>query len=322
MRQRFLLLVGLLSVLLLVSCGAKPIAVINGEEISEERFDRYFTQLKAYAEQMGTSFEGDDGKQQLADLKQDAMDGLIYETLIMQSGKKEGIKVTDKEVNDFLDQQVKGSFETEEKYQEWLDSMKMTEKEFKQKIEYQYTGQKLFDKVTEKITITDDEARKSYEGDKIPWEKIQVSHILISVERDTASKTDLEKAKEKALSVIKELDQGANFADLAKKYSGDSGSASLGGALDMEFARNDQGLVAEFVEGSFQLKVVGEYSKEPVLSQFGYHIIKLDAKKGSFEDVKADVKNQLMQTEKNKAFDEYMDNLNKEAKITKNLPQE
>jgi len=319
LRQRFLLLIVLLSVLSVVGCGAKPAAVINGEEISQERFDRYFAQLKAYAEQMGTSFEGDDGKQQLNDLKQNAMDGLIYETLIIQSGKKEGIEVTDKEVNDFLDQQVKGSFETEEKYQEWLDSMKMTEKEFKQKIEYQFTGQKLFDKVTEKINISDDEARKFYESDKTLWEKIKVSHILISVERDTASENDLEKAKEKALSVIRELDQGANFSDLAKEYSGDPGSASQGGELTMEFARNEQGLVREFVEGSFLLDEVGEYSKEPVLSQFGYHIIKLDAKIGSFEEVKADVKNQLMQTEKNKTFDEYMDNLNKEAKITKNI---
>ncbi|MEL7568111.1 MAG: SurA N-terminal domain-containing protein [Dehalobacterium sp.] len=322
MRHRFLLLVIILLGLLAVGCGAKPAAVINGEEISEERFDRYFTQLKSYAEQMGTSFEGDDGKQKLNDLKQSAMDGLIYETLILQSGKKEGIEVTDKEVNGFLDQQVKGSFETEEKYQEWLDSMKMTEKEFRQKIEYQLTGQKLFDKVTERINITDEEARKFYESDKTLWEKIKVSHILISVERDTASKTDLAEAKEKALSVIRELDQGANFADLAKEYSGDPGSASLGGVLDMEFARNDQGLVHEFVEGSFLLDKVGDYSKEPVLSQFGYHIIKLDAKKGSFEDVKADVKNQLVQTEKNKTFDKYMENLNKEAKITKNIPLE
>ncbi len=74
----------------------------------------------------------------------------------------------------------------------------------------------------------------------------------------------------------------------------------------MEFSRNDQGLVPEFIEGAFKLKKVGEYSKEPVLSEFGYHIIKLDDKKGSFEEVKNDVQNQLLQTKKNQAFTTYM----------------
>lgn len=321
MRQRIFLVVVMGLVLLMAACGAKPAAVINGEEISQEKFDRYSEQLKAYAENMGTSFEGDEGKKQLEELKQNAMDGIIYETLILQSGKKEGIEITDQEVDDILDQQVKVSFETDDKYQDWLDTMKMTEDEFKEKIKYQLTEQKLFEKVTDKITVTDDEASQFYASDKTPWEKIKVSHILISAERDKVTPADLEKAKEKALSLIKELDQGANFSDLAKKHSEDPGSGSLGGAMDMEFARNDQGLVAEFVEGAFLLDKVGDYSKEPVLSQFGYHIIKLDAKKGSFEDVKADVKNQLAQSEKNKTFDQYMEKLNKEGQITKNLPE-
>ena len=133
-------------------------------------------------------------------------------------------------------------------------------------------------------------------------EKIKVSHILIGVERDTASQSELEQAKNTAMSLIRELDQGADFAELARKYSADPGSASLGGVLDMEFARNDQGLVKEFVEGSFALEKVGDYSNSPVLSQFGYHIIKLDAKKGSFDEVKDDLKNQLIQKEKIRPF--------------------
>lgn len=323
MRQRFLLLlVALCALLFLAGCGAKPVAVVNGEEISQEEFDRYFTQVKAYAERVGATFEGAKGEEQLANLKKDALDNMVDEILIMQSGKKEGIEVTDKEIDDYLEQQVKSSFENDEQYKEWLDSMEMTEEEFREKVNYQLTGQKLFDKITEKITVSDEETKKIYEEDKTPWEKIKVSHILISAERDKVSEADLQKAKEKSLSIIKELDGGADFAALAKKHSQDPGSGSLGGVIDMEFARNDQGLVAEFVEGSFQLKNVGDYSQEPVLSQFGYHIIKLDAKKGSFEDVKEDVKNQLTQTEKNKAFDEYMAKINKEAKITKNLPEE
>jgi parvulin-like peptidyl-prolyl isomerase len=319
LRYRSLLFLLLMSLLLTVSCGTKPVAVVNGEKVSKERFERYFTQVKTYAEQMGMSFEGEEGEKQLANLKQDALDNLIDEILIMQTGGKEGIKVSENEINDFLEQRVKNAFENKEEYLDWLESFGLTEEEFKDKIKYQLTGQKLFEKVTEQITVTDEEARKTYESDKTPWEKIKVSHILIGVERDTASQSELEQAKNTAMSLIRELDQGADFAELARKYSADPGSASLGGVLDMEFARNDQGLVKEFVEGSFALEKVGDYSNSPVLSQFGYHIIKLDAKKGSFDEVKDDLKNQLIQKEKNQAFSDYMEKIKKEAKITKNL---
>lgn len=324
MRQRFLFMVLIMAALLLAGCGGgeKLPAVVNGEEITQEQFDRYVSQLKVYGEQMGTSFEGAEGEKNLAALKEDAIKGLIYEKLVLQSAKKEKIEVSDQEINDYLEKDVKGSFENDEKYQEWLKSMEITEDEFKNRIAYQFTGQKLFEKITEKITVTDQAVKEFYEKDKAAWDKIKVSHILISAEKDKATAEEIAAAKEKALSVIKELDQGANFADLAKKYSGDPGSAAQGGVLDMEFSKNEQGLVPEFVAGSFQLANVGDYSKEPVLSQFGYHIIKLDEKKGSLEEVKEDIRAQLLSTEKNTAFKTYMDQAEQEADIKNNISKE
>jgi CheY-like chemotaxis protein len=114
LRYRSLLFLLLMSLLLTVSCGTKPVAVVNGEKVSQERFERYFTQVKTYAEQMGMSFEGEEGEKQLANLKQDALDNLIDEILIMQTGGKEGIKVSENEINDFLEQRVKNAFENKE----------------------------------------------------------------------------------------------------------------------------------------------------------------------------------------------------------------
>ncbi|WP_089609378.1 peptidylprolyl isomerase [Dehalobacterium formicoaceticum] len=324
MRQRFLFMVLIMAALLLAGCGGgeKLPAVVNGEEITQEQFDRYVSQLKVYGEQMGTSFEGAEGEKNLAALKEDAIKGLIYEKLVLQSAKKEKIEVSDQEINDYLEKDVKSSFENDEKYQEWLKSMEITEDEFKNRIAYQFTGQKLFEKITGKITVTDQAVKEFYEKDPAVWDKIKVSHILINAEKDKATTEEIAAAKEKALSVIKELDQGANFADLAKKYSGDPGSAAQGGVLDMEFSKNEQGLVPEFVAGSFQLAKVGDYSKEPVLSQFGYHIIKLDEKKGSLEEVKEDIRAQLLSTEKNTAFKTYMDQAEQEADIKNNISKE
>jgi parvulin-like peptidyl-prolyl isomerase len=321
LRQRFLYLAVFLIALLLAGCGGeKPAAVVNGEEISREQLDRYVSQLKVYAEQMGTSFEGEEGAENLAALKEDAVEGLIYEKLVMQSAAKEGIEVSEEEVNDYLEE-LKSTFETEAEYQEWLTTMKITEDEFKERIEYQFSGQKLFEKITEKITVSDQEVKELYEKDATPWDRIKVSHILITAEKDKATEEEIASAKEKALSVIKELDQGADFGALAEKYSDDPGTAAQGGVLDMEFTEKEQGLVPEFVAGSFQLAKVGDYSREPVLSQFGYHIIKLNEKKG-LEDVREDVRTQLLQTEKNTAFTDYLDQVEQESDITNHISEE
>lgn len=320
MRQRIIvLLIGVVFLCLLFGCGEKPVAEVNGEKISQERYNRYLDQMKAYAEKSGDSFEGESGQALLAELEQNVLEQLIDETLIFQAAKKENIRVTEKEVSDFLDQRVKKSFQSEEEYNEWLKSSKLTEKELKENIKYQMTGQKLFEKISGNAEVTDEKAREFFEKDKSRWEKIQVSHILVVADRNNVSSEELEKARSKAMDIIAKLDGGADFAELAKTSSDDPGSASQGGVLDMEFTRGETGLVPEFVEGSFHLTRVGEYSRQPVQSDFGFHIIKLDAKTGAFQDVQQDVKNELLQEEKNQVFNQYMEKFKKDSVIKKNL---
>ncbi len=99
------------------------------------------------------------------------------------------------------------------------------------------------------------------------------------------------KALEKAKELIKKLDEGASFEELAKENSSDS-SASDGGNIGY-FNRGKT--VAEFEDASVKLKV-GEYTKEPVKTQFGYHIIlKTDQKeKPAFDEVKDSIKDTLV----------------------------
>lgn len=125
---------------------------------------------------------------------------------------------------------------------------------------------------------------------------IEASHILITPEvTDDMSEEDQKKAEETALNeakdIIKKLDEGADFAELAKKYSDDEGSASNGGALG-KFNKGD--MVESFETAAYALKV-NEYSKEPVESEHGYHII-LKTKeydKEKLEDVKDEIIEQL-----------------------------
>jgi peptidyl-prolyl cis-trans isomerase C len=114
-------------------------------------------------------------------------------------------------------------------------------------------------------------------------EAIRVSHILFAVDYKEAGKSD-EDAKAQAMAVLKQLRGGADFAALAKQYSDDKNSKRDGGQL--KWAEKGK-FVPPFEEAAFAMKP-GEIS-DPVRTQFGYHIIRLDEKRApeqqTFEEV-------------------------------------
>lgn len=145
-----------------------------------------------------------------------------------------------------------------------------------------------------KENIKDNEIKKYYE-DNITGD-IKASHILISVNvKKDATEEEKEKAekeaKEKAEKIIKKLEKGEKFADLAKKNSEDKGTASNGG--DLGYFSPDE-MVKEFSDAVKELKVK-EYTKEPIKTEYGYHIIyKTDEKeKPALKDVKKDIKEKI-----------------------------
>ena len=101
-----------------------------------------------------------------------------------------------------------------------------------------------------------------------------------------------EKAKEKAEKVIQKLNEGKKFGDLAKKYSDDEGTKNKGGSLGT-FKYED--MVSEFSEACKNLKEK-EYTKEPVKTQYGYHIIYKTKQKDKpkLKEVKDDIKDTIV----------------------------
>ena len=150
-----------------------------------------------------------------------------------------------------------------------------------------------------KDELSDDDIQKYYD-DNI-YGDIEARHILISPNtKDDMSDDEKEeaekKAKKEAEDIIKKLDKGEKFADLAKKYSDDEGTASKGGKLTVTYGA----VVDEFWDGVTKLKD-GEYSKEPVKSEYGYHIIyRIKQKaKPELKDVRDDVIDKLVQEKMN-----------------------
>lgn len=130
-------------------------------------------------------------------------------------------------------------------------------------------------------------------------EEVHARHILVE---------DEEKAKE----LIAKLDEGADFETLARENS-TGPSAERGGDLGF-FAKNE--MVPEFSEAAFALDV-GSYTKEPVQTQFGWHVVKVEEKRMRPEPKFEDVKAQLEAQERQKALAELLETWQKEAKIKK-----
>lgn len=152
------------------------------------------------------------------------------------------------------------------------------------------------------LAVADSEVKAWYEGHKDRYsqpEERRAAHILIGSE-----KTDKAKAKVRAEEVLKELQKNpAAFADLAKKYSDDPGSAAKGGDLGF-FARG--AMVKPFEDAAFSLKE-GQTSGL-VESDFGYHIIKVTALRGAKEkslaEVRSDIEAELKKTAASRKFAE------------------
>ena len=141
------------------------------------------------------------------------------------------------------------------------------------------------------VKVDEADLRKYYDQHKPEYEQVHGAHILIRFQgsqvalrpglKDLTDAEALAKAKELRAQIL----AGVDFADLAKKESDDIGSGNNGG--DLGTFKHGQ-MVPSFEEAAFKLKP-GELS-EPVKTQFGYHLIKVqthDAK--SFEDVRAEV---------------------------------
>jgi len=135
--------------------------------------------------------------------------------------------------------------------------------------------------IVDKISDADVRARYDKEIAAIPPQnEVHARHILV-------------KTKEEAEAIIKKLDGGAKFEDLAKENSTD-GSAANGG--DLGYFGPGQ-MVPEFEKAAFALEP-GSYTKEPVKTQFGYHVIKVEDKRTqqppAFDQVKDQVRSIIM----------------------------
>jgi peptidyl-prolyl cis-trans isomerase D len=199
------------------------------------------------------------------------------------------VSVADLKADDFLSQTNVSDTEVQAYYEKNKLKFKTPEQV---KIEYVMLSANNF---LTSINIPDEDVKKYYEENASKFqgdEQRRASHILISFggKTDAASK---KAAHDKAASILAEVKKDPKkFAELAKKYSQDPGSAEKGGDLGL-FGRGM--MVKPFEDAVFSMSP-GAIS-DLVESDFGYHIIQLTEIKGqgqSFDEVKANIRGELM----------------------------
>jgi parvulin-like peptidyl-prolyl isomerase len=307
--SRLVLLLCVLASIGLAGCGgdedvpADAVAVVDGQEIAKSDYDALIAQAKKSYKNQKREFPAA-GSQEFQTLRNQAVQFLVQREQFEQKAEDLDVEVTDKQVDARLEQIKKQYFGGDQKkFEKQLKEQGITEKQVRNDIRAQLVSEKIFAKVTGDAKVTDEEIAAYYAKNKAQYsqpESRDVRHILV-------------KTKKQADDLYTQLQNGANFAALAKQFSEDTGSKANGGKLTISKGQT----VAPFDQTAFLLKK-NDISK-PVKTEFGYHIIQpltdtKPAKVTPLKDVQASIKQQLQQTEKNEAMTKWVDDLKKDYK--------
>lgn len=233
------------------------------------------------------------------------LDYLIESKLVIGQADENKIEVTDKEIEDQIEQ-VKTSVGSEEAFTAALQQEGITLEEYTQLVKENLIISKTLEQVTKDVKVTEDEVKKYYEDNIAQYTQgagANMAHILVATE-------------DEAKKVKKEYEEGKSFEELAATY-GTDGTKDQGGNLGF-ITYDSQQYDADFLAGAKNLKE-GEVS-DPVKTQFGYHIIKVTGVQSEpvvtpFEEAKASVEETVLKDKQYQVFEEYIKGIKEKANI-------
>jgi parvulin-like peptidyl-prolyl isomerase len=270
---------------LLVACGGgaggSVAATVDGEEIERELLERM---VRAQLDNQGTdpeSLEAEEREQAVTPVQRQILTALIQFEILAQVADDLDIEVTEDDLDEMYEEQVT-QFGGEEEYQE---ATGLTEEEFRELVvATEVRVEKIFDSLTD--DVSEEELREFYDAQvETRYATRTVRHILLEEE-------------DEADEVVEELEDGADFGELAQERSQDPGSAEQDGELPP--APRGQ-YVPEFDEAVWESdldEVVG-----PVESDFGFHVLEvIDEDVAEFEEVRDELEQELAGGEVQQAF--------------------
>jgi len=289
--------------------------VVNGFEIKESQIE---AQMAPQLRNISRQLPPDMIEKYKGQLHQQTIERMIVEHLLNEQVVKAGIKITDNDVNNQIQEMAVQQKMSVQDIKQMIESSGQNFDDVKGRIRKGLSYQKVMEASWEgKTDVNDSDTKAYYDENKSQFEtpeQVRASHILIKTDPNI---TDPNQAKAKALAktqeLLKEIKGGADFAELAKNNSA-CPSASRGGDLDY-FGKGQ--MVEPFEKAAFALKP-GQFS-DVVETKFGYHIIKVtdhkDPNTVSLDKAKDDIKKVLVAQKQRTLAREYIEKLKSQATI-------
>ncbi|MBN1124373.1 MAG: peptidylprolyl isomerase [Sedimentisphaerales bacterium] len=298
----------------------KVFAIVNGIKIkgaeTEPRVEMMIKQQIAQLGPMGASLPPQAFDNMKGRIRPQVVEGLVVQILVEETLKSKNIIITDEQIDEQLTTMLSARNMSLDDAKKAVEQQGGTMDEFRGQIKMNMGLEKLLTEYMQGKSEPIDEAaaKKFYDENQQAFqegEQVRASHILIKTENlDEAGKAQARGRIEEILAKVK---AGEDFATLAKENS-DCPSSARGG--DLDFFTKER-MVPEFSDAAFQMKV-GDVS-DIVETKFGYHIIKVtdrkEAKIRSFEEEKNQIMEYLQKQQRQRFWDEYRNELKKNAKI-------
>jgi peptidyl-prolyl cis-trans isomerase C len=284
------------------------LARVNGEAVTKVDFDRLIKNMELSANQPIPAERRDE-------IFRKALDQLVTYTVLTQEVRARKVTIADAEIDGSI-KQMQSQFPGEQEFKTALAARGMTLEKLRSDARTDMCINKMMDtEVSSQPAPTDAQARDFYDKnpDKFKQdEAVRASHILFRVD-EKADDATKKKVLAEAQSVLKQARGGADFAELARTHSAD-GSKEQGG--DLNFFTKGQ-MVPAFDQAAFAMKP-GEIS-DVVTTQFGYHIIKVTARRAAstvaFDQVSPRIKEFLTEQQKQQRAQSFIESLKQKAKI-------
>ncbi len=293
------------------SSAGEAVVVVNDEAVTKGQVDR---ELSGHQQKMMRSGQALT-PELVAGLREQVIENLIDRTLLHQQSVKEGIVVSDEEVDEQFGE-IQRQFPSEDAFNSALEQMNMTKELIREELRGGIAVHKFVNENFGKSAeISEKEAQTFYDSHPeafVSPEQVRARHILIRADPEGGDEAGDEAVK--ALQEIrKEAEAGKDFGELAGEHS-QCPSKEQGGDLGY-FPRGK--MAKPFEDAAFALEP-GELS-EVVQTQFGHHLIKLEDRKAEgtlpFEDVQEKLRIYLGREAIKEAVQSYVKQLRQDAVI-------
>jgi parvulin-like peptidyl-prolyl isomerase len=258
------------------------LAVVNDEIVTEQDLQVMLTPV---ASQYRTSYTGKELEDKLMQAREDFLEKVIEDKLILSEAKRKKVIVKDDEVDEMITE-IRNKFPNKEMFLKAIEDQGLTEKKLWNRFHDQLMTQKLVNyEVRARVFVSPGEIAEYYKThgeDFAQGDRVRLQQILVRV----GSRSE-EDAKAFAETLVARLQNGASFEELAKSYS-EGAEAKEGG--EMGWVEKGQ-LLGEIDQKVFDLSD-GQVTV-PVKTSLGYHIFKVVERQRVSVKPLADVKDQI-----------------------------